>query len=63
MNIEDLSSEMQDKVKACKTAEELLELAKTEGYDLSDEDLEAIAGGGSWDDSCDDWDCRNLSYL
>ena len=37
--------EQKAKVLACKTPEDLLELAKAEGYDLSDEELEAISGG------------------
>ena len=37
MRFEELSSELQEKVKACKTAEELTELAKLEGIDLSEE--------------------------
>ena len=47
MNFEDLTPEQQAKVKACKSAEELLELAKAEGVDIPDEQLEQIAGG-SW---------------
>ena len=45
MNIEDLSSELQEKAKACKTVEELFELAKEEGIELGEEELEAINGG------------------
>ena len=52
MKLEDLSPELQDKVKACNTAEELLALAKEEGYELSDEDLQGIAGGEGWG-ACD----------
>ena len=33
------------KVKACKNQEELLELAKKEGIELTDEQLEAVSGG------------------
>ena len=51
MNYEDLTEEQKAKVKACKTAEELAALAKEEGVELSDEQLEAIAGG-SWNDHC-----------
>jgi len=36
-----------DKVRACKSADELVELAKAEGIDLNEEQLEAISGG-SW---------------
>jgi hypothetical protein len=45
MNFEDLTPEQQAKAKGCKTPEELLELAKAEGYELSDDELEDVAGG------------------
>lgn len=45
MMFEDLSPELQEKAIACKTPEELLELAKSEGKELSEEELEAINGG------------------
>lgn len=51
MNYEDLTPEQQEKLKAAKTPEEIIALAKEEGYDLSDEELEAISGGLSWN-SC-----------
>lgn len=38
-----------EKAKSCKTPEDMLALAKEEGYQLSDEELEGIAGGV--------WDC------
>ena len=49
MNINDLTPEQKEKAMACKTTDELIALAKTEGIELSDEELEAIAGG-SWRD-------------
>ena len=45
MNIEDLTPELKEKVLGCKTPEELLALAKEEGYELSDEELQSITGG------------------
>jgi hypothetical protein len=45
MNYEDLTSEQQEMAKACKSADELVALAKSEGVELSDEQLEAISGG------------------
>ena len=37
---------MRKKAADCKTPEELLELAKKEGYKLSEAEMEAVAGGG-----------------
>ena len=47
MNFEDLSPELQAKVEACTTPEELMKLAKAEGLEIPDEQLQEIAGG-SW---------------
>ena len=52
----DISPELKEKAKACKSPEELLALAKAEGYKLSEDDLQAISGGGwTCDDSCDNY--------
>lgn len=49
MEYNDLTDEQKAKVKACKTVEELVELAKAEGVELTDEQLNSIAGGdGFW---------------
>ena len=45
MKFEELSPELQEKAKACKTPEEILDLAKEEGYELSDAELDGVAGG------------------
>ena len=50
MEYKDLTPEQQEKLKACKTPEEILALAAEEGYELSDEQIESISGGLSWDD-------------
>ena len=49
---ESLSPELREKAKACQTPEEMLALAKAEGYKLSEEELAAVSGGGTW--SCSD---------
>ncbi len=41
-----LTEEQIARVKACKSHEELLALAKAEGVELTDEQLTAISGGG-----------------
>ena len=46
MRYEDLTAEQKEKTDG-KTPEEILEIAKAEGYSLSDEELEAISGGAS----------------
>lgn len=53
----DINPELREKALACKTPEELLALAKKEGYKLSEEELVAVSGGGS------DWMCsrRDMS--
>ena len=46
MDFENLKNpELQDKLKACKTTDDIIELVKTEGVDLTDEQLQALAGG------------------
>mgnify|MGYP002626667600 CR=1 FL=1 len=57
VKFEDLSIELQEKAKACNTSEEILALAKEEGYELPDEGLDAVSGGvrgGVWvaQDNC-----------
>ena len=46
----ELNPELMAKVKACRSPEEFLALAQEEGRELSDEELEGIAGG--WECPC-----------
>ena len=56
MKVEDASPELIEKAKACNTPEELFELAKEEGVELTEEQMDVIAGGkhghgeGNWSD-------------
>lgn len=50
MKFENLTEEQKAKALECKTPEEMLALAKEEGYELSDEDIAQISGGMSWED-------------
>ena len=52
MDYKDVSPDLREKAMVCKTPEELLALAKKEGYKLSEEELTAISGGGSWSCEC-----------
>ncbi|MBP3894045.1 MAG: Nif11-like leader peptide family natural product precursor [Atopobiaceae bacterium] len=51
MDYPEISEELKAKAAACKTTEELFALAKSEGVDISEEDLSAISGGK--------WECEN----
>ena len=54
MDRKELTPELQEKLKECKTPEELIELAKREGYELTDEQIESISGGGGrWSGDCE----------
>ena len=49
MSFDDLSAETKAKLLECKSPEEILELAKSEAIELTDEQIEGISGGGTWD--------------
>lgn len=61
MNIEDFSPELQEKLKAAKSSEELVAIATEEGIDLTDEQLDAVAGGVDWGNRCDNKNCMTYS--
>ena len=48
MEFDDLTDEQKNRVMACKTTEELVALVVAEGVELSDEQLNSIAGGDSF---------------
>ena len=52
-----LSEEQIAKVKACKSQEEILAMAKEEGLELSDEQLEAVSGGNCYPTCYSDKGC------
>ena len=45
---EGLSDDLKAKATECRTSEELMNLAKTEGIELTDDQLDAISGGFDW---------------
>lgn len=61
MNIGDLNNpELQERLKAAKTTEELIALVQKEGLELTEEQLDAVAAGENlWDATHDD-DCSNF---
>ena len=48
MDFKDFTPEQIEKARACRTADELIALAEAEGIELSDEQLDSVAGGDSW---------------
>ena len=52
MNSDDLMPEQQEKARACKTPEDIIALAKENGIERTDGQLEAVSGG--WND-CDNY--------
>ena len=51
----DLTPEQMEKARACKSADDLVKLADSEGIELTDEQVEAIAGG-TW------YNCMNETW-
>ena len=51
----DLTPEQMEKARACKSSDELIELAKSEGVELTDDQLDAISGG-TW------YNCMNETW-
>lgn len=56
-----LSQEQIAKVKACKSQEEMLKLAKEEGVELTDEQLEVVSGGSICAPACPN--CGTKEYV
>jgi hypothetical protein len=54
MDFENVSEELREKARKCKTPEEILALANEEGYELTDEEAQGIVGGSFWS-ACRDY--------
>ena len=69
MKYEELTPDLQKKARACKDIDEVLALAKSEGYELSEEELTSISGG-SWcgevcseKDTCEHTPCEHIYII
>lgn len=60
MNYDVLTPEQKAEAPERRTPEEMLELARDEGFELSDEELEQVSVGASWEEGKIEW--RPLSY-
>ena len=59
-----LTDEQIAKLRECKNHDELLNLAKQEGVELTDEQLEVISGGGVCSsDKCPNCGSKNYTYF
>ena len=43
-----LTDEQKEKAKSCNSSEELVAFAQEEGIDLTDDQLDAVSGGATW---------------
>ena len=59
MEHKDLTAEQREKARACKTPEEMLALAQEEGYDLTDDELDAVSGGWATCSLCNSLNLNN----
>ena len=58
-----LTEEQIAKVKACKSQEELLAIAKEEGVELTEEQLEVVSGGRCTSSTkCPNCGCRSFNW-
>ena len=60
MDFKDLTEEQRAKARACKTSDELVELARKEGVELTLDQIDDVSGGAVWN-SAPDCDTLNSS--
>ena len=58
--MKNLSPELQEKVKACKNMNEMIDLAAREGIELPDEALDIVTGGTGLQSPCSDSQANNV---
>lgn len=63
MQFEDLKDPaLQERLRACQSAEELAAIAAEMGIELSDEELEAVSGGVDWSCALHDSTCDGYRF-
>ena len=63
MDFNDLTPEQIEAAKACTTSEELVAFAKKEGLELTEDQLDAISGGGDWQDFAGKFQCPMFTSM
>lgn len=61
--LEGLTKEQIAKIEVCKNAEEILKIAKEEGIELTDEQLEAVSGGCGFVDPTNCPKCNSTNFI
>ena len=62
MEFKDLTPEQQQQALNANTPDEILSLAREAGYELSEEELDAVAGGRKWGEPCNEWICGVIGH-
>ena len=55
----ELTPDQMEKARACKSSDELVELAESEGIELTDEQLDAVSGGSWYNCMNETWSMNN----
>ena len=61
--LEGLTKEQVARIKECKSNEEILKVAKEEGVELTDEQLEAVSGGCGFVDPTNCPKCNSTNFI
>ena len=61
--LEGLTEEQIDRIKECKSNEEILKVAREEGIELTDEQLEAVSGGCGFVDPTNCPKCNSTNFI
>ena len=63
MKPNELTDAQKDKLKSCKDNDELMSALGSMGIELTDEQLDAVAGGKAWGGPCNSYNCPPVHYM